>query len=247
MPELWEYKYRIKKFYKFDREEIISLFISVAVLAFIWAYNDHREVFNFAYWFANYIQAFAMFAIALFVHVSTQKMYGIYHGYSVEYKYWMTGLILGVIVTLLTNGYFPLLLPGGMVLMHLSRLRIGYFRFGLNTWQASQTAASGPYANVILVMFLKFVVWQLMGYESQWLDEFFKLNLILAVYTMLPIPPLPGIIAFFGSKLLYVYLFSLMLMYILLILIFGYYSLILGAALGGIIYFIYFFTVEGSK
>jgi hypothetical protein len=185
-----------------------------------------------------------MFAIALFVHVSAQKLYGIYHGYSVEYKVWIVGLILGIIVTLITNGYFPLLLPGGMALLHLSRLRIGYFRYGLNLWQCSQTALAGPFANVILVMFLKFIIWQVFGFDLPILDEFFKLNIILAVYMMLPIPPLPGVIAFLGSKLLYVFMFGLLLAYILLIVIFDYYSLILGAILGGLVWLIFLLTVE---
>lgn len=246
MVDYWEFKYRVKRFYGFTREEVISFVISVLMLAFIWAYNDGSKTFHFANWFSNYLKVVLMFAIALFVHVSTQKIVGIYHGYKVEYKYWLTGLILGVIMTLITNGYIPLLLPGGIILMHLTRLRIGYFRYGLNVWQSSQTALSGAFANVFLVMFLKTIIWQIMGIESIWLEEFFKLNLVFAVYMMLPIPPLPGMIAFFGSKLTYVFSFGLLLMYILLILIFNYYSLILGALLGGVVWLVYLLTVENK-
>lgn len=241
MPELWEFGYRIKKFYRFNNEEIKGLIITIALLGFIWSYNIKL---TFGDWFSDFIKSIIMFGIAMFFHVSAQKIYGIYHGYQVEYKYWLVGLIIGVVVTLITNGYLPLLLPGGMVLLHLSRLRIGYFRYGLNVWQSSQTAIAGPYTNVILVMFLKALIWQFFGYDSELLNEFFKLNILLAVYTMLPIPPLPGVIAFYGSKLLYVFSFALMLMYILLIIIFDYYSIILGAILGFIIYIIYYLTVE---
>jgi hypothetical protein len=244
MVDFWEYKQRIKKFYRFDSEEIKGLIISVLVLAFIWAYNDGNETFNFIRWFRNYILAFLMMGIALFVNISAQKIMGIKYGFYVEYKVWLNGLIAGIIVTLLTNGFFPLLIPGGIVLMHLSRLRIGEFRYGLNLVESSYTVIAGSYSNFLIAMFVKALVWQFIGIESKIVDDFFKINLLLAVYMLLPINPLPGIIAFIGSKFVYVFTFAILLMYILLIVIFDFYSLIWGGILGTIIYAIYYWTVE---
>jgi hypothetical protein len=245
MVDFWEYKQRIKKFYRFTPEEIKGLLISVVILAFIWSYDGY-ESFNAARWFANYIKSFIMMGVALFVHISAQKIMGIRYGFQIEYKIWFNGLIAGVIVTLLTNGYFPLLIPGGIVLMHLSRLRVGEFRYGTNLFETTMSIVAGPYANFIVAMFLKALIWQIMGIESAVVDEFFKLSLILAVYMMLPFNPLPGMIALVGSKFLYVFSFGVLLMYILLIIIFGFYSLIWGLILGGIIYAVYYWTVEKS-
>ena len=244
MVEFWEYKQRIKKFYKFSNEEIKALIISVLLLAFIWAYNDGREGFNLFLWLGNYIIALIMMSIAMFIHVSAQKIVGIRYGFYVEYKMWLNGLIAGVIVTLITNGFLPLLIPGGIVLLHLTRLRIGEFRYGLNLLESNYTTLAGPFTNIFLAMFFKFFIWQLLGFELQIVDDFFRLNLILAVFMLLPINPLPGVIAMIGSKLIYVYMFASFLSYSLLIILFGFYSLIWGAIIGGVIYIIYYWTVE---
>jgi hypothetical protein len=244
MVDFWEYKQRIKKFYKFSPEEIKGLFISIIILSFIWAYNDGSETFSLVNWLINYMFVFFMMGIALFVNISMQKIFGIKYGFYVEYKIWTNGLIAGIIVTLLTKGYFPLLIPGGITLMHLSRLRIGEFRYGLNLVESSYTVIAGSYANFLIAMFVKALVWQILGIDSYLVDEFFKINLVLSVYLLLPFNPLPGIVAFIGSKFVYIFSFAILLMYILLIIIFDFYSLIWGGILGTIIYAIYYWTVE---
>ncbi|MFT4304496.1 MAG: hypothetical protein ACMXX8_00245 [Candidatus Woesearchaeota archaeon] len=247
MSEFWEYKQRIKKFYTFSNEEIKGLIVSVILLAFIWSFNYKSETFNLFNWFGNYFIALIMMAIAMFLHVSAQKIVGIRYGFYVEYKMWLNGLIAGVIVTLLTNGFLPLLIPGGIVLMHLTRLRIGEFRYGLNLLESNYTVLAGPFTNIFVAMFFKFLIWQVLGFELQIVDDFFRLNLILAVYMLLPINPLPGVIAMIGSKLIYVYMFASFLSYSLLIILFNFYSVIWGALIGGIIYITYYWTVERSK
>lgn len=244
MVEFWEYKQRIKKFYRFSEEEIKSLIISILILAFIWGYNDGSDSFNIVRWLGNYLKSLIMMSIALFIHVSAQKIIGIRYGFYVEYKAWLNGLIAGIVVTLITNGFFPLLIPGGITLMHLTRLRIGEFRYGLNLLEGTFTAVAGPYTNFLFAMFVKFLIWQVLGFELEIIDEFFRLNIILAVYMLLPINPLPGIIAMIGSKFIYIFLFGLFLTYILLIVIFGIYSLIWGFIFGAIIFFTYYWTIE---
>jgi hypothetical protein len=243
MPDTVEYGYRVKRFFYFTGKEIRDIVISIIVISFIWGYNERIRGFDFGSWFANFIAVVIIVAMAFIVNISAYKIVALFHGYMAEYSAWLIGLSLGVIVTLVTQGFFPLILPGGIVLVHLSRLRIGYFRFGLNIWQSSQVALAGPFSNVFLVMFVKTMQW-IFGVDSKWLDSLFIFNLVFAVYMMLPIPPLPGIIAFFGSKLTYVFALALLLSYILLIILFNYYSLIVGFILGLIVYFVYFWTAE---
>jgi hypothetical protein len=244
MVNYWEYKQRVKKFFNFSLEEIKGLLISIIVLAFIWGYNDGSGSFNLINWLGNYIKSFIMIAVILIMHISAQKLMGIKYGFMIEYKVWLNGLIAGVIVTLLTNGFFPLLIPGGITLLHLTRLRIGEFRYGLNTVESTYSVIAGPYTNFIFAMFMKFIIWQVLGFDSEIIDEFFKLSLILAVYMILPFNPLPGIIAFVGSKFVYIFLFALLITYILMIAIFGFYSLIWGVIFGAIIFGIYYWTIE---
>ncbi|MGM5484701.1 MAG: hypothetical protein ACQEP1_02400 [Nanobdellota archaeon] len=243
MPSGWEYKQRVRKFFTFGYRENLQIITSILIITFIWAFNYDSESFILSDWIWNFILTLIMVTISFYVHISAQKLAALYYGYRVRYKQSFTGMILSIIVAIISNGMFPVLIVGGITLSHLSRLRIGEFRYGLNTMESMKSALAGPFANVFLVMFIKTTQW-IIGIESAWIDDMFVFNLVFAVYMMLPIKPLPGVYVFFGSRVWYVFAFSVMLTYILLIILFDYYSLIGGLVLGGLIYLIYFWNVE---
>ena len=236
MVEYWELKQRVRKFCTFDSRELKNIFAAILVLTFIWGFNDGHETFEVVRWTAHLFGVLIMSTIAVFTQIFVQKVFAVYHGYKMEFRAWPVGLVLGVIVTFITRGNFPLMLVGGPTVMHLSRLRVGEFRYGLNTLQTAVSAFFGPLANIVVAMFLKAVIWQIMGIQWAWLDEFFIFSMAFAVYSMLPIPPLSGILVYYGLKLLYIFGFAAMLGYILLIVIFGYYSLIWAFIIGVVVW-----------
>lgn len=238
-----EYLFRIKRFLRFEPVEIRHIIISVLVLAFIWAFNDGAEVFDFTHWILNYIKVVIMVVITMLMHLTAQKLIALHKGYRVEYRMWSVGLIIGVILTLLTNGKFPFLAAGGPVFYHLAKQRIGDFRYGLNYFICGIIAAVGIYANLVFAMMFKTSQW-IFSINSPFLDEFFIFTLVFVFYMSLPIPPLTGVMIFYSSKLLYVFLEGVILMYLLLAVILNVFSIIWGIILGAVVFVIYYWVME---
>ena len=71
-----------------------------------------------------------------------------------------------------------------------------------------------------------------------------SLNIWLAIFTMLPIPPLDGSNVFFASRLLYAFAFGCIVGYALLVLVLGFYSLIFVILMGIIFWFATYQVME---
>ncbi|MEM4755857.1 MAG: hypothetical protein QW594_01870 [Candidatus Woesearchaeota archaeon] len=246
MDYYYEYFYRLRRFFRFHPKEFYELLVSIAVIAFIWGFDDGQPVFSLTHWLSNYLEVFLIVSISFFVHVSAQKLLGLWHGYRIEYHFWTTGLLIGVIVALLTKGALPLLLPGGILFYHMSKQRIGEFRYGLNFFQCGIAATAGPVGNVLFAMFAKTMQWIFFP-QSPFLDQLYWFNLVFAMFMMLPLPNLPGIAMFFGSRLTYVLFFGMIFSYVLLVALFGFYSLIFAVIFGFIIYGLFVWYVEYGK
>ncbi len=239
-----EFLFRIKRFLRFDPNEIKHIIISVLVMAFIWGFDDKSPTFNFSHWLLNFARVCVFIAIVIIIHITTQKLFALSNGYRAEYRSWTVGLILGVILTLLTIGKFRyLLMPGGIVLYHMTRQRIGDFRYGLNTYQSGLIAATGPFANLFFAMMIKTSQW-IFNIKSPFLDEMFVFTLVFVFTMSLPIPPLPGVLMFFASKIVYAFLMGVIVSYLFLLIVFNVYSLIWAIILGAILFGIYYWFVE---
>lgn len=249
MVDYWEFKDRALRYYGFNRIETMHLIISIVSMVFIWmytlyAYRDITDVWSTSSFVGKLLAVTLMVSVSIIVQLVTQKLVAIYYGYKIEYRVWYFGLLLGIIVSLVSGGHLPIIMPGGITMMHLAKLRIGEFRYGLNTFEASLSALWGPLANIILAMLVKFFMWQVLGFEFAWVNQFFLFSLVYAFYTMLPIAPLAGVIAFYGSKLAYVFATGAMMGYILLIIILGQYSFFGAVIIGAITWLMFYKYVK---
>jgi hypothetical protein len=241
-----EFIFRIKRFLRFEPNEIKHIILSILVMAFIWGFDDKSDSFNFTHWLLNFAKVSIFIAIAVIMHITTQKIFALQNGYRAEYRSWTVGLVLGVILTLLTLGKFPLLMPGGIVLYHMTRQRIGDFRYGLNTYQAGLIAATGPFANLFFAMIVKTCQW-IFSIKSPFLDQMFVFTLVFLFYMSLPIPPLPGVMMFFASKIVYSFLMGIIISYLFLLLVFSFYSLIWAIILGAVLFALYYWFFEKGE
>lgn len=239
-----EFLFRIKRFLRFDANEVKHIIISIFVMAFIWGFDDGSEKFFFPNWLLNFARVCVFISIVLIIHIITQKMFALSNGYRAEFRSWTVGLVLGVIVTLLSIGKFHfLLLPGGIVLYHMTRQRIGDFRYGLNTYQSGLIAATGPFANLFLAMMIKTSQW-IFNIKSPFLDDMFVFTLVFVFTMSLPIPPLPGVMMFFASKIVYSFLMGVIISYLFLLIVFNLYSLIWAIIFGAILFGLYYWFWE---
>ncbi len=236
-----EFASRLKRFFRFSPREMFELAITIIIVAFIFSYDDKQPVFSTAYWVANFLKMILIVAIAIILHEVGHKAAALYIGMRAEYQMWPTGLLIGILATFITNGKWYIVLPGGLLLHHMSVLRIGHFRYGMNYFTQGLLAAAGPLMNLLLATFFKTL--SIFGIFPVFFDLMTFINLYYAVFTMLPLPRLDGLHLFFASRLNYVFFFGSLVGYIVLYTI-HFYSLLFAFVIGGVIWLLFFNYIE---
>lgn len=236
---LWD---KIKRYYKFTPSELKGFIISILVIALIIGFDDGRANFSF-YWFINLFNCILLVTLTFIVRESAHKIGALQIGYRVEYKMWTWGLLLGFVFALVSRGKIWILLPGGFIVHHLAGHRLGWMRYGINYFAMGVVSLWAPISNIILVMIFKtinnFV-------HNPVIDKLILLNIALAIWTMLPIPPMDGSKIFYGSRLFYAFTFSSVIAAAILLYVdINVWLAIIGAILIGIIcWLLYYIFLE---
>lgn len=240
MKEWW---FRIRDFYRFHNREKRDLLLTTLIVTFIFAYNDQSESFALASWLIHFVITGGFVALALLVHTSAQKIFGIQQGFTTEFRAWPIGLVISLILTFITSGEFYVLLIGGMVIRHVTILRLGKWRYGENESARGLIASTGPVANLILATFALAISKQI-GFMPETFAWLATINLWIMVYSLLPLPRMDGIHLFVQSRLVYIFIGSTLLSYTIFA-AFGIFSWILAFIIGIICWLLFFIYVEG--
>ena len=230
----------IRRYFKFSAEEIRALIISTLLIAFIVSFNEWgATTFNALVGLRNLFNAVLIVLLGLLFHISLQRIAGLMLGFKVEFRMWLYGLLAGVAIAIVSNGKLWLLLPGGVLFFHMASHRLGAFRFGMNHFDIAVIGFWGPFANMLLATFFK---WMLIYFPGNpLLYKAMVVNLWLGAFTILPIPPLDGSHGFYGSRL--AYLFSIGFIWGLAVLLYlplhPLLSVIVGLVIGIITWFCY--------
>ena len=117
----------------------------------------------------------------------------------------ITLLLIGVVIAFISGGKVWVLLPAGIILHHMAGHRLGFFRYGLDYFGTGLVSATGPIANMLMAVFLKALMY--FNPLNQLLQKAILFNIVFAVYTILPIPPMDGSRMLFGSRMVYAFIF----------------------------------------
>ena len=244
---------KAKRYFTFNAEEIKGILGSTLIIAFIISFKlwGPGEEFNFAYGLKNFFNAILITLLAILIHISAQKIYGLHLGFKVEFRTFWPGLLIALVLCFVSRGAIWFLVPGGIVLYHMAKHRLGFFRYGLNYWSLGMISAIGPLSNVVLAALFAMIAYggviippMTPIATTTLIGRAISLNLWLAIFTMLPIPPLDGSNVFFASRLLYAFAFGCIVGYALLVLVLGFYSLIFVILMGIIFWFITYQVME---
>lgn len=199
--------YLLERNFKFSGEELRALIIGILVMAFIFSFNQWGDkTFDLLVGLKNLFNAILIATLSLLAHNSMQRVAALYTGFKFEYRYWMYGLIIGLVLAFVSRGNLIFLAPGGIIAYHMAGHRLGAFRYGLNYWNMALAAVTGPLANLALAVVFKLLLYAFP--HNILLSHALTFNLLLAVFTMLPIPPLDGSHLMFSSRLAYAFLYG---------------------------------------
>lgn len=197
---------KIKRYYRFSPSELRGFIISILVLSFIISFREWgKDRFSLTSGLFNWFNAALIVTLVLIVYNFVQRIAGLSMGYNAEYKMWLTGLLIGLVFAFVSRGRIWVLLPGGILIHHLAGHRLGHFRYGLNYFQHGMVAVAGTVALISLAALFKIV--NTFVYSSL-LDKLIVFCIVFAIYDILPIPPLTGSRLFFGSRMVYAFMFS---------------------------------------
>lgn len=207
MGELLDYWDRVKRYYQYTFKELKGLLVAIIILGFIISFRNWGEgdVFDPGVGVINLLGAVLIVALSLLIHDAGHRLWALAIGYKVEYKVTYIGLMIGLVAAFASNGNLWVLIPSGFMVHHLSTHRIGWFRYGLNYFGQAMVAFGGTLATITLLIFLK----ALGGVNpSPLIEQALIFNIVFVVTSLIPIPPLDGSKIFFGSRMLYAFVFS---------------------------------------
>lgn len=198
-------RYNMQQYFAFSREEMQGLIIAIIGMSIIVGFNDGAPPpFDFLHWSGNFISVVLIVTLAFIAQESVKRILGLWWGYRVEFKVFYPGLILGFMITIMTLGkywWLWILLPSGIMLHTIEGQRLGYFRHFLRYWDLGAVALMGPLMNIILAVLFKSLYFMMPG--NMLLDLAVKINIMLAIGTLLPIPPMAGHNILYASRWLY--------------------------------------------
>ena len=204
--------YNVKKYFSPSREELEAFLIAVVAMTVIVGFNDQSlGSFRLGFWLTNFIICAIIIFLCATVFVSSQRIFALWWGYRTEFKIFYPGLAVGLMLTLMTFGLYPIfwwLGTHGIQVQMIEAQRLGYFRYFVRIWDVAIIALMGPISLLLLALIFR-IFYFLPSVET--LQLAVKICVLYAGYQMLPIPPLAGHNIFFASRWLYFLVFGLIL------------------------------------
>lgn len=231
MVSFKELKSRIKKHFRFSKQELQGLIIGVLVTGFIFSFKHWGiEEFDLVYGLKSLFLTIIAAGISFFGHVMPQKIYALSSGYQAEFKTWWAGIVIALVLCFISIGNLTLVLAGGMVLSFMVRQRLGEFRYGYGTVEQAITGLWGILGSLIFAALFR--IGTLLAENNLFFKNGLMISLIFAICSALPIPGLDGLNIFFGSREIYFIGVIVVILSTLLLLWGGGWGLLLGIILG---------------
>ena len=244
MGEIVDFKAKVRKYYRFTRQEAIGLVISIIVIAFIISFKDWGTTeFNAPVGLFNFFNAILIVALSILVHDAGQRLWGLAIGYRIEFRMWSFGLMIALILAFITNGSLWLIIPSGFMIHHLAGHRLGWFRYGINYFGQAMVALAGPLFSLTLLIFFKILY---VFAPNPLIHKAIIFNAVYIMTSMLPLPPLDGSKIYFGSRMLYAFVLpSIIIATIFMVInVPVFLALVLSFLVGTVLWMVYYISFE---
>ena len=185
----------------FDSKEIKDIAISTALLAFIFFYDGYKQIFNLSqdslYGYLIYLTIIAM---AFIPHELGHKFTAIRYGCAARYQIWWKGLKFAFLLAIITDGRFAIAAPGAVMIYSMQRDALGRTHSTITPKENAYISIAGPAANlaVAVIMLLLAGTLTIGGFDLA--SNIGYISCFLALFNLLPIPPLDGSKIFSWNK-----------------------------------------------
>ena len=244
MNSLFDMRDKIRRYFVLESHDVQWLMLSVLIMGLIVAIGYEMEQLNLMLWAGNLVSVILIIALAVIVRETAHKIMGLSYGWNVEFIPWFYGLIAGLLVAVLTFGKIPFLAYSGIKIHMLEDQRLGRFRYGISYFNLGIISLAAPMANLALAIIFKILMFLP---NNTLIYEAMKINLLFALWNLLPIPPLDGANVMYANRGLWLFTFGMTVCITLLLLIkqVSLLTAILGSAFFGIILAaVYFILIE---
>jgi len=183
-----------------ESRELRDIIIAAAVLAIAFSFNWDINVFA-----KNLLPAAIGVSLGFILHELAHRFLAKKYKCYAEFRLWTQGLILALGLAILTNGSFIFAAPGAVYIQNASDL------WGrpvtISKKQNGLISLIGPITNIILAsIFLAIAFFT--GIASQIMFFAASVNIWLAIFNMLPVPPLDGSKVFWWDKRIWIVCFA---------------------------------------
>ncbi len=170
-----------------NSKESSLMLITVFLAGFILTFNKWGvDAFNFAAGAKNLVLAVIVLLISLLIKLIVQKYAAERADFKVEFKPWLLGLMIGVILVFISNGALIFLAFGGLM-FNINEMLKRHPKIVFSPTLMGWISMFGPATHVVIA-FLTKILSSLNGLQGEVLTQFVTINLWLAAYSILPIP-----------------------------------------------------------
>ena len=190
--------------FRFSSRELFDMLVSALVITFIFGYEDFSGA-SFGKLIAIGMIYFPIIGLAFILHETAHKLTAQSFGCWSEYRMWMEGLLIAVVMKILVG--FTFIAPGAA---YFSPFRHGIplKEFELSKDDVGKIGAAGPATNIVLA-FIFYILW-VTGILTLTIGDVpvallgAYVNFALALFNLIPIPPLDGHKIFKWNVLIYI-------------------------------------------
>jgi Zn-dependent protease len=212
------------------KKEIKHIIIAVLILTFIFGFDDKQPSFVFSYWIKNLIIVALITSITILIHNLAHKFTAKKFGGKTEFRIWSIqrygfapdaklpvylkflrlkiipikvlplGPIIGVLIALFSKGKLYLPLVESFELKQERHKRIGRKFPNITEYENSLIALSGPVTNTLFALILQTIN------SNNIFDFFIIINLLYALFHLIPLSNLDGAKIALGTPYLYIFI-----------------------------------------
>jgi len=229
----------------FKPKEIKDLLLTGFVLSLIFFFFKWRTTdLTIQTGIAFFLATFVFVMIVTTTARALQKIVAKKIGYEGSFSNTLPGMAITLAMSFFSFGLLPLLSPGEIKLEHKEHLSLGKrFRYGVNYKDMSKVAIVSIATYIVFVIILKAVF----ASTDNFLFEYFTMIcILLAFFSILPIPSYEGIKIFAKSRIVYSFLFLFVLTYGILVLFTKMFIIIIPLFIAIILTIIFFMQIEKS-